>query len=144
MASQEQIETLLEALQKAPPSHLFQGIDSGAAGMRAILLYLSKQEGIVTAGMVSDSMNVSTARVAVLLKKMEAKGLIAKERDPEDARKINVKLSERGQALAAQAHEQIRTHVEAIIDQIGMERLLEFAAISKEIHAIVQPPEIGL
>lgn len=144
MASQEQIETLLEALQKAPPSHLFQDIDSGAAGMHAILLYLSKQEGTVTAGMVSASMNVSTARVAVLLKKMEAKGLIAKERDPDDARKINVKLSERGQALAAQAHEQIRTHVEAIIDQIGMERLLEFAAISEEIHAIVQPPKIML
>lgn len=75
---------------------------------------------------------------------MEAKGLVAKERNPENARKINVKLSERGQALAAQAREQIRTHIVAIIDQISMKRLLEFAAISKEIHAIVQPPEVGL
>ena len=71
MATQEQIETLLEQLEKAPPSAHFQRIDKNAAGIQAILKYLSETDEQVTAGDISDHLNVSTARVAVLLKKMD-------------------------------------------------------------------------
>lgn len=144
MASEEQISILLEALKNAPPSQLFQSLDASTAGMRAILIYLGEEDATVTAGMVSEYMNVSTARVAVLLKKMEAKGLIEKERDPDDARKVMVRLSPSGRALAGRVHEQINAHVEAMIDRIGMERMLEFATISKEIHSMGEPPEIEI
>lgn len=143
MASREQIQTLLEALKEASPSQMFQSIDAGAAGMRAILLYLADAQEKVTASKISDYMKVSTARVTVLLQKMEVRGLIEKKRDPEDNRRIKVALSARGRELAAQMQEQVNAHVEAMIDQIGMERMLEFAAISQEIHSIL-PEEMDL
>lgn len=144
MASREQIQTLLEALKEASPSQMFQSIDAGAAGMRAILLYLADAQENVTASKISDYMKVSTARVTVLLQKMEVRGLIEKKRDPEDNRRIKVALSARGRELAAQMQKQVNAHVEAMIDQIGMERMLEFAAISQEIHSIFLPEEMDL
>lgn len=142
MATEEQIKQLMGELEQAPPSQLFQSIDASTVGMRAVLLYLGDMDQVVTAGMVSDFMHVSTARVAVLLKKMEAKGLLEKERDPKDARKVMVCLSAQGMELAEQLHGCIKDHVAAMIDQIGMERMLEFAAIAKEIHAIFSSAEI--
>lgn len=144
MASGEQIQILLEALQKATPSQLLQNIDDRTAGMRAILLYLAAGEEEVTASMISEYMQVSTARVTVLLKKMEAKGLIEKERDPEDNRRVKVTLSDRGRELATQVQERIDAHVASMIDQIGMERMMEFAATAKEIQALFQPAEIDI
>lgn len=144
MASREQIQTLLGALKAASPSQMLQSIDAGAAGMRAILLYLADAQENVTASRISDYMKVSTARVTVLLQKLEAKGLIEKERDPQDNRRVQVALSARGREVALQMQEQVNARVEAMIDQIGMERMLEFAALSQEIHSIFQPAEIDL
>lgn len=144
MATEEQVKRLMGELKQAPPSQLFQSIDASTAGMRAILLYLGDMDQVVTAGMVSDYMHVSTARVTVLLKKMEAKGLLEKERNPKDARKVMVRLSAQGQELAEQLHGCMNDRVAAMIDQIGMERMLEFAAIANEIHAIFPPVEIDI
>ncbi len=144
MATQEQIEALLSELRKAPPSDCFQNIDKNAAGFRAILQYLYHSTSTVTAGKISEHMNVSTARVAVLLKKMVAKGLIKKESDSNDARVVVVKLSEQGLKIAEEMHNSVFTQVGKMIDKIGMERMMEFAAIANEVHSIMSPSDLQL
>ena len=144
MATREQIETLLEQLEKAPPSEHFQNIDRNTAGIRAILKYLSETDETVTAGMISGHIRVSTARVAVLLKKMETKGLIEREKDPGDGRIVVVKLSEHGKQTAEMLRENMYNHIGEMIDKVGMERLLEFAAISYEIHSVMEKTEIDI
>ena len=142
MATKEQIATLLEQLEKAPPSEHFQHIDQNAVGIRAILKYLSETDEKVTAGKISEHMKVSTARIAVLLKKMETKDLIEKEKDPEDGRIVVVKLSEHGRETAEILREDIYRSIGEMIDKVGMDRMLEFAAISNEIHSIMKEPEL--
>lgn len=144
MATKEQIKTLLEQLKKAPPSEHFQNIDRNVAGMRAILEYLSQTDEKVTAGKISEHMRVSTARVTVLLKKMVAKGLIEKENDPLDARVVVVKLSEQGKRAADKVREAILGQIGAMIDKVGIERMLEFAAISNEIHSVMKTTNIDI
>lgn len=144
MATKEQIETLLEQLKKAPPSEHFQNIDRNVAGMRAILEFLSQTDEKVTAGKISEHMRVSTARVTVLLKKMVAKGLIEKENDPSDARVVVVKLSEQGKRAADKVREAILGQIGAMIDKVGIERMLEFAAISNEIHSVMKTTEMDI
>lgn len=144
MATQEQIERLLEQLEKAPPSQQFENIDKNTAGIRAILKYLNETTETVTAGKISEHMNVSTARVAVLLKKMVAKGLIEKTNDPVDARVVVVKLSEQGKKTAEKVKKSIHAQIGTMIDKIGMERMLEFAAISKELRDVLKPPSIDV
>ncbi len=137
MATNEEIETLLQKLKKAPPSECFQNFDMNTVGIRAILKMLSETDEKVTAGKISEKMNVSTARVAVLLKKMVAKGLIEKENDEADGRVVLVKLSESGKQAANDLKKDMYTKIGNVIDKIGMERMLEFAAISKEIHSVI-------
>ena len=142
MATREQIETLLEQLEKAPPSKHFQHIDENTVGIRAILKYLSETNEKITAGKISGQLKVSTARVAVLLQKMEAKDLIEKNKDPDDGRIVVVKLSEHGKQTAQAAKREIYRSIGEMIDKVGMDRMLEFAAISNEIHSIMEKSEI--
>lgn len=138
MASKEQIEVLMKQLKKAPPAECFQNFDMSTAGIRAILKILNQTNEKVTAGSISEQMHVSTARVAVLLKKMAAKGLIEKEHDLADGRVVVVKLTDFGRRVANQLKEELYTHIGEMIDKIGMERMLEFAAASNEIYAVMQ------
>ena len=142
MATTEQIEALLEQLEKAPPSEHFQHIDKNTVGIRAILKYLSETSEKVTAGKIGEHIKVSTARVAVLLKKMEAKDLIKKEQDPDDGRIVIVKLSEQGKQTAITARKEVCRSIGEMIDKVGMDRMLEFAAISNEIHSIMKESEM--
>ena len=144
MATKEQIETLLEQLSKAPPSEHFQNFDQNTVGIRAILKYLSETYEKVTAGKISENIKVSSARVAVLLKKMEAKGLIKKEQDPADGRIVIVELTEHGIQTAILIKENLYDHLGKMIDKVGMERMLEFAAISYEIHSVMQEQDFDV
>ncbi len=138
MATTEQIEVLMEQLKKAPPAECFQKFDMSTAGIRAILKILNETEGKVTAGDLSEYMKVSTARIAVLLKKMDAKGLIEKEHDLADGRVVVVKLSNQGRELADKFKENLYAHIGEMIDKIGMDRMLEFAAVSNEIQSLIK------
>lgn len=138
MATTEQIETLMEQLKKAPPAECFQNFDMSTAGIRAILKILNEADSKVTAGDLSKHIKVSTARIAVLLKKMEAKGLIEKEHDSADGRVVVVKLSNQGKELADKFKENLYVHIGEMIDKIGMERMLEFAAVSNEIQSLMK------
>lgn len=141
MAEKKQIEALLEAWHEAPPSEHFQRIDKSAVGIRAILKYLSEVSERATAGEISKALGVSTARVAVLLKKMVAKGLLEKQSDPTDGRLVVVQLSPQGKDTAQEFRRAMYAQLGRLIDEIGMERMLEFAAISCEIHSVLKKTE---
>ena len=70
MATPEQIASILSQLVALHPADCFKPIDAANAGLGAVLrlLYLADQP--VTAGTISEKLHVSTARVAVLLKKL--------------------------------------------------------------------------
>lgn len=141
MATQEQVKVLLAAMHKAPPSEKYQKLDMSSMGIRAILKYLSRENERATAGEISKALGVSTARVAVLLKKMVAKGLLEKKSDPADGRLVVVCLSQQGKDAAEQLRQEIYGLLGSLIDEIGLERMLEFAAVSKEIHEIIKRTE---
>ncbi len=141
MATQEQVEVLLAAMHKAPPSEKYQKMDRSSMGIRAILKYLSRKNERATAGEISKALGVSTARVAVLLKKMVAKGLLEKKSDPADGRLVVVCLSQQGKDAAEQLRREICGLLGSLIDEIGLERMLEFAAVSNEIHEIIKRTE---
>lgn len=145
MATPEQIETVLHALEVSYPKILFRTMDEAQAGIGAVLRLLSGTNETVTAGKIADEMNVSTARVAVLLKKMAAKGLIVKESDAEDARVTVVRLSQKGRETAAFIRKNVRAHIGEVIDKVGMDRMLEYAEISRQIQdtmAKFSPPDL--
>lgn len=89
MATEEQVDEFIALVDETRPVHLFHHIDEttvGAGGIMRMLCCAKEGDDPVTAGAIAEELHVSTARVAALLKNMEAKGLIARERAISDAR----------------------------------------------------------
>lgn len=137
MATREQAEYLLREMKAALPPERLRSVDTVTAGMRAILNYLYHVAEAVPAGGISKKLGISTARVTVLLKKMDAKGWIERARDPKDARVVLVSISEQGARAAEETEARIFAWLNAAIDKVGMERMLEFVAVSNELRAVL-------
>lgn len=143
MATQEQIRRIFQKMRESHPKEFFHHMDETQAGIGAVLRLLYVENKPVTAGKISDTLGISTARVAVLLRKMEAKGLIIKEKNPLDARVTIVRLTDMGTEMIKDAWEEIQKQMGEIIDTVGEERLLEYIEINNEIRKIVSPPKIA-
>ena len=96
MATEEEVERLLWLMHEVHPQHSFKEVDKTSEGLGAVLRFLGHVEEPVTSGQIAQAMQVSTARMAVLLKKLEGKGLIIRETGVNDARTTVVRLRQRG------------------------------------------------
>lgn len=76
-------------------------IHEGYSGMYYVLRILSESDKELSAGDISETFGVTTARTAVVLKTLEKKGLITKSKSSADARKTIVKLTQEGEAVLA-------------------------------------------
>lgn len=140
MAERAQIEQVFEKLKQVRPVECFKSMDETQAGIGAVLLLLF-ESGTVTAGKISDVLNVSTARVAALLKKMSAKGLVTKERGILDARMTLVHLTPLGEETIKKMQDKMYCQIGIALDTVGQERLLEFIATAKELQSAMKPPD---
>ena len=134
MATDQQISNLLQQMAAAHPGEFYKHMGDTRAGIGAVLKLLYTADTSITAGMISDRLDISTARVAV------AKGLITKEKDPIDARVTIVKLTEYGRETIEHMWADVKAQMGKVIDEIGEDRLLEYIEINKEIRRIVTPP----
>lgn len=144
MATGEQIENILEKMEKIHPIDFFNKVDKARVGIGAVLRLLNESNELnesVTAGRISDVMNVSTARVAVLLKKMAAKGLVTREKSAEDGRVTVVTLTELGKKTVSEIQADRCAQAARIIDAVGEERISEFIAIAYDIKAAFKEPD---
>ena len=144
MDKQEQIELLLQAMSEAQPKDLARFMSESQAGIKAVLRLLYMADGPVSAGTIAEEIDVSNARVAVLLKKMAAKDLIVRETDPNDARVSFVRLTEHGIHTVELVKTELYEQISAVIDKVGWERMMEFVSISKEIQDVLNPPALPL
>ena len=141
MATIAQIERMLAELERIHPVAFFRRMDETQAGIGAVLRLLHTSEEEITAGKISEVLNISTARVAVLIRKMAAKGLITKARSSADARVTMVGLTELGVRTVEGMRREMYQQVGLVIDAVGEERLREFLKIAAEIRAAVNPPQ---
>ena len=141
MATIAQIERMLAELERIHPVAFFRRMDETQAGLGAVLRLLHTSEEEITAGKISEVLNISTARVAVLIRKMAAKGLITKARSSVDARVTMVGLTELGVRTVEGMRREMYQQMGLVIDAVGEERLREFLKIAAEIRAAVNPPQ---
>lgn len=137
MATGEQVEWLTARLWETRPREFVNRLNETQAGIGAVLKLLCQEKRALTAGEISERMQVSSARIAVLLKKMEAKNLVVRSKDASDRRITVVSLSDNGQNVVRQIEAEVYRQVEQLIDRIGMERLREFVATAGEIRRMV-------
>ena len=97
MNKNDQVLSIIKKLKENKPAKVFKKVsDDLDSGVRFVLLYLTENKGEVYASSISEAMNISRARVGILLNKMETKGYITKEASDKDARIEVINLTNKG------------------------------------------------
>lgn len=88
---------------------------SASHGEDGVLLYLYHFAKPMYPGELTERMSLSTGRIANILRALEQSGLIARETDGEDRRRVVVTLTPRGEALARKRYaEGVAMHARVI------------------------------
>ena len=134
MVSEAEVWRILSEFNSIKPVEFLQQIDVNSMGIGKVLGFISCANREVSAGEISDFMEVSTARVAVLLKKMSDKGLIVKHSDPKDARRVLVSITDEGRTLLKEKRQIPK-------GKVGKEKIEDFIQACREIKSIVEDVE---
>ena len=104
-------------------------------GERFVLFYLLKHHSTAHPRELSESMLVSTARIAALLGRMEEKQLIARSQDPRDSRQVIVSLLPQGQKAIQQIHVRAIQSISGMLEALGPEDAKEYLRLQRKILA---------
>ena len=137
MSTREDAQELLEKLYSCMPRFFYSEIEATQRGFGFILGYLERADGEVNAGDLAKKLNVSTARIAALLKRMEQSGLVTRHTSRKDARKTIVEITPAGIALVDEMREQTLGRVELLHERIRKEDLETYIRISCQIKEIM-------
>ena len=133
MSNREEAQEFLDQLHKCRAKSFFGRLDDTQRGIGCVLLYLREAEGVVYSGDLARELNVSTARIAVLLKNMEKNGLLTRSASRKDARRTIIALTPAGIAQVDEMREHILDAAELLIERVGKDDLDEFLRISMKM-----------
>ena len=135
MDFKELAKELMRGMRKvSKPKHKFF---SDGMGGESFALHFIEQRGEVLPKDISDAMGVSTARVAAALNDLEDKGLITREIDKEDRRRIIVRVTDKGRQLSAELMGEFLLKMETILKCLGEDDAKEFVRIMGRIGRIL-------
>ncbi len=137
MVAREQALDILNKIRKNKPAKFFNRIDETSAGMNFILAFLSESNCDVYASTIADKMQISRARVAVLIQKLISKGLIEKSSSNSDARIEVIKLTTKGFDEINKFKERMISDIVKLIEEVGIEEIHKFLDTSAKIKKIL-------
>ena len=138
MASRADAQEFLRKIRNCRPWSFFGKVDECQRGTGFILAYLEQKSGEVIAGDLARELNVSTARIAALLKTMEKNGLIIRYRSSADNRQTVVEITQKGIDYSLKMREQILEKVELLLERVSREELDQFIRISEKIKEVLE------
>lgn len=98
-------------------------------GENLVLGYLNHQEKPITPSEIAEYANLTSARIATILKTLEKKQLITRSCDETDQRRTLVILTAAGKTAATQYHTAALTHIVQMLTQIGPADATEYVRI---------------
>ncbi|HEU4717715.1 MAG TPA: MarR family transcriptional regulator [Bacteroidia bacterium] len=100
-----------------------------------ILLQINTKEGIPSTK-IGPAIGMEATSLVRTLNQMEQKGLIVRERDKKDARKVMIKLTEKGKQKRDVSRRVVKGFNEEIERRIGSSKLKVFNEVIEKINAI--------
>lgn len=138
MITVEQVRQIVGEFKEIRPIKFFGKIDGMNAGKRFVLGYLSENNGEIYASSLSSIMNISRARISIMLDSLIQKGYITKEVSTNDARKEVVSITPLGLEEANKDKQEINDVITKVIDSVGYDKVMEFIDIAKKIKEVLQ------
>lgn len=98
----------------------------------AVLEYL-KTKGPQPVNTIARSMMLTSGSMTTAIDRAESKGLVTRERHPDDRRIVVVSLTESGKDLIDSAFEKHAAHLERLFSVFNREEKIEFARLVRKI-----------
>lgn len=112
-------------------------------GEVGILGFLAYRENDVSAGVLSEELSITSARVASILNALEKKHFVIRQKSRIDKRKTIVHITSEGKKQIQQIKTNLVSKLEYIVDEIGVEDAIVYLEITKRIKDAVQRLERG-
>lgn len=132
-----EVEQVMELIQKSRPQNAFDKVRDVNIGMIGALDFLYEQGEEVRSKDISEALNISSARMAILLKKLEAKGFIEKTKSSIDGRSANIIISNKGWQFVHRIKESMAQTAQQLIDEFGFDALVILIAQMEKFHGIM-------
>lgn len=137
MNDKELATKLLKDLWDNRPNRFNNFLDEFNKGEFGLLNYIYFETKEVSAGMLSEKLKVSTARIASILNSLESKKLIKRKIGTDDKRKVVVEITTEGKEIIKKYQEEVVNKVSYIISRIGQEKAKQYFDIMLEINSII-------
>ena len=105
-------------------------------GELLILTYLTENEGGIYAGNLCEKLDMTTPRISAAISSLQKKGLVTKETDTADRRKVRIYITSDGLELISQKKAELTATIEQILRALGDEDAKEYVRITSRINAL--------
>ena len=113
----------------------------GSMAIGFALLSIDREEGTPSTK-ISSRMGMEATSLTRTLKTLEEKGLIIKQKNPEDGRGVLIYLTDFGKQMRAQSKETVLKFNETIRKNISEEKLQNFMEVSEIINDLIAEKKI--
>lgn len=107
----------------------FSKIEKSHQGETMVIKFLDILGEPTSPKHIAEALNLSSARIAVLLGSLEKKGQVVRNMDPDDRRRINVTLTECGKKQANAEKKEMSDKMIKIFNQMGKEDTVKFVEL---------------
>ena len=103
-------------------------------GENAVLTYLTRHQEDLHPGDLAEKLSLVPGRMADILKTLEKKGMIRRERDPEDHRRVLVRITPKGIRNVTARREQIRIQYSGLYEALGREDTIKLIELLRKMN----------
>lgn len=126
----------IRALNAKRASELEKSIS--AKGEASVLLYLAQSESKILAGEIAKGLYLSASRCTNILNSLERKGMIQRQNDQGDRRKVYILLTEAGKEFIMQKQEEVILRFEKVFQKFGEKDSREYLRLLKKFSKLME------
>lgn len=138
MAGDQTVLELIETMQEVSRLPLHAHLSAMARGELFVLRFLERHEGTAFPADLCQVMDVSKARVSVALHMLEEKGLIRKEEDGQDRRRIRIRITPEGMRYMQESREAAYQEAKRFFAKLGEEDAREYVRLMRRMLEIAR------
>lgn len=146
MGFAEEAEQTLINLMVKNRHGAFSRLEKSNQGETVVIKFLSRLGEPTSPKHLAESLNLSSARIAVILGSLEKKQMIARNMDPHDRRRISVTLTDCGKEVAKSEKKEMHDKMIKIFNLMGetdTKKLVELIATFIDYSHKITPKEEG-
>ncbi|QHI70976.1 MarR family winged helix-turn-helix transcriptional regulator [Aminipila terrae] len=136
----ELAEEFLQYTHQFQKGHHQKRIDGIMRGETFVVIYIARKGRCVLPSEISTEMNISSARIAATLNSLDKKGLITRQIDVDDRRRILVDLTPAGKELAERHRQTALSTTIRMLESLGEKDAKELVRIMEKLSHMA--PEI--